>query len=192
MSWRHMGGGGIALPFLTSALDGGDWPASCLWEITPGTQWLGSWVGPRAGLDLWRREKSCLCQDSAFAVQPVAMLTELSWLLILTESGLYVWDSPHGPSLNPQTSLISMILKCWVGNDTDVRKLTHSSFATAVGAACPLQLDSIFTLKAWVLLGIVGFVFWNVLVGQVFLHILWFFLTIYAYREDIYNSANTS
>jgi hypothetical protein len=33
-----------------------------------------------------------------------------------------------------------------VENDTDVRKITHGSFATAVGAARPWQLDSLFTL----------------------------------------------
>jgi hypothetical protein len=24
----------------------------------PGTHWIGGWVGPRAGLDFWRKEKS--------------------------------------------------------------------------------------------------------------------------------------
>jgi hypothetical protein len=42
--------------FLTSALDGGEWSASCPADFTPreydpGTQWTGSLVGPRAGLD---------------------------------------------------------------------------------------------------------------------------------------------
>jgi hypothetical protein len=40
---------------LTSALDGGEWSASrpCRFtprEITPGTHWIGGWVGARAGL----------------------------------------------------------------------------------------------------------------------------------------------
>jgi hypothetical protein len=48
--------GGIAPPFLTSALDGGEWLASRPGSFTPGerapgTHWIGSWVGPRAGLD---------------------------------------------------------------------------------------------------------------------------------------------
>jgi hypothetical protein len=48
--------GGIAPPFLTSALDGGEWSASrpCCFttgEIAPGTHWVRGWVGPRAGLD---------------------------------------------------------------------------------------------------------------------------------------------
>jgi hypothetical protein len=41
---------------LTSALDGGEWSASrpghfIPGERTPGTDWIGGWVGPRAGLD---------------------------------------------------------------------------------------------------------------------------------------------
>jgi hypothetical protein len=41
---------------LTSALDGGEWPASRPGRFTPrerapGTHWIGGWVGPRAGLD---------------------------------------------------------------------------------------------------------------------------------------------
>jgi hypothetical protein len=50
------GSGIVAPPFLTSALDEGDWSASCpghftLRERAPGTQWKGGWVGPRASLD---------------------------------------------------------------------------------------------------------------------------------------------
>jgi hypothetical protein len=50
------GGGNIAPPLLTSALDGGEWLSSrpgrfTSGEIAPGTHWIGGWVGPRAGLD---------------------------------------------------------------------------------------------------------------------------------------------
>jgi hypothetical protein len=39
------------------ALDGGEWSASCPShftpsEGTPGTHWIGGWVGPRAILDV--------------------------------------------------------------------------------------------------------------------------------------------
>jgi hypothetical protein len=37
-------------PFLTSALDGGEWSASSPGRFTPGTHWIGGWLGPRAGL----------------------------------------------------------------------------------------------------------------------------------------------
>jgi hypothetical protein len=33
------------------ALDGGEWLASRPGRFTPGTQWIGGWVGSRAGLD---------------------------------------------------------------------------------------------------------------------------------------------
>jgi hypothetical protein len=42
--------------FLTSTLAGGEWSASRPYRFTPGeralgTQWIGGWVDPRAGLD---------------------------------------------------------------------------------------------------------------------------------------------
>jgi hypothetical protein len=52
----YRGSGGIAHAFFTSALDGAKWSVSCPCRFTPrerapGTQWIGGWVGPRAGLD---------------------------------------------------------------------------------------------------------------------------------------------
>jgi hypothetical protein len=46
----------IAPPILTLALDGSEWPASRAGRFTPGecalcTHWIGSCVGPGAGLD---------------------------------------------------------------------------------------------------------------------------------------------
>jgi hypothetical protein len=48
--------------FLTSALDGGEWSASRPGRFTPGerapgTHWIGSWIGPRTGLDNVERRK---------------------------------------------------------------------------------------------------------------------------------------
>jgi hypothetical protein len=37
--------------FLTSALVGGEWSASRTGRFTPGTHWIGDWVGFRTGLD---------------------------------------------------------------------------------------------------------------------------------------------
>jgi hypothetical protein len=45
------GSGGIAPPFLTSALDGGELSSPCPGHFTFGTHWRGGWVGPRTGLD---------------------------------------------------------------------------------------------------------------------------------------------
>jgi hypothetical protein len=36
---------------LFKGLDGGEWSASRPGRFTPGTQWIGGWVGPRTGLD---------------------------------------------------------------------------------------------------------------------------------------------
>jgi hypothetical protein len=37
--------------FLTSALAEGEWSALCPCRVTPGINWIGGWVDPRAGLD---------------------------------------------------------------------------------------------------------------------------------------------
>jgi hypothetical protein len=42
--------------FLTSALVGGEWSASRPGRFTPGTHWIGGWVGPRTGLDVEMRK----------------------------------------------------------------------------------------------------------------------------------------
>jgi hypothetical protein len=47
-----MGSGGIAPPFLISALDGGEWSASRPCRFTPALpRRIGGWVGPRVGVD---------------------------------------------------------------------------------------------------------------------------------------------
>jgi hypothetical protein len=53
---KTYGGGGIVPPFLTWELDGSEWSASRPGRFTPGkgapgTNWIGGWVGSRAGLD---------------------------------------------------------------------------------------------------------------------------------------------
>jgi hypothetical protein len=52
----YRGSGGIAPPFLNSALDGGEWSASLpgqftTVEIAPSTHCIGGWVVSRTGLD---------------------------------------------------------------------------------------------------------------------------------------------
>jgi hypothetical protein len=54
--------GGIAPPFLASALDVGVWSASrpglfIPKEIAPITYWIGGWVGPKVGLDSVKKIK---------------------------------------------------------------------------------------------------------------------------------------
>jgi hypothetical protein len=57
--WRS---GGIAPPFLTSALDGGEWSAACSGRYTPreiylGTHWIGGWYGPHGRFERCEEKK---------------------------------------------------------------------------------------------------------------------------------------
>jgi hypothetical protein len=65
---------------LTSALDGGEWSASrpgrfIVREGTPGTRWIGGWVGSRAVLDaMVKRKIHSPCRElnlRTLIVQPV-------------------------------------------------------------------------------------------------------------------------
>jgi hypothetical protein len=59
-----LGSGCIAPPFLTSALDEGEWPASRPCRVTPGTHLIGGWVNPRTGLDHMEKRKILQCRES--------------------------------------------------------------------------------------------------------------------------------
>jgi hypothetical protein len=55
-SSKHMEEWGTTPPFITFALDGGEWSGlrPCRFtpgERAPGTHWIGGWMGPRFGLD---------------------------------------------------------------------------------------------------------------------------------------------
>jgi hypothetical protein len=52
------GSGRISPPYFTSTLDGGEWSASRPFRFTPGTRFIGAWVGPRVGLDAIQKGKS--------------------------------------------------------------------------------------------------------------------------------------
>jgi hypothetical protein len=61
-----MGSGGIAPPFSTSTLDGGEWSASLPGCFTRGERALGThrirgWVGPRVVLDAVEKRKILHC-----------------------------------------------------------------------------------------------------------------------------------
>jgi hypothetical protein len=74
--------GGVDIPvhiFLTSALAGGKWSASRPGRFTPGerapgTNWIGGWVGPRAGLDNTEKilDPTGTQNSDPSVVQPVA------------------------------------------------------------------------------------------------------------------------
>jgi hypothetical protein len=81
-----MRSGGIAPPFLTSALEGGEWSDSrpCRFNAgksAPGTHWIGGWVGPRAGLDAMEKINILRLpgiEPGPSSPYPVAIPTELS------------------------------------------------------------------------------------------------------------------
>jgi hypothetical protein len=57
------GSGGVATPFLTSALDGDEWSTLRPGRFTPGetafgTHWVGGWVDPRGGLDAMEKRNN--------------------------------------------------------------------------------------------------------------------------------------
>jgi hypothetical protein len=55
----------MAPPFLTSALDGGEWSSSRLCRFTPAdTHWIGGWVGPRVCLDSMEKRQIWHCRKS--------------------------------------------------------------------------------------------------------------------------------
>jgi hypothetical protein len=63
------GSGGIAPPFSTSALDGGEWSASrpgrfIPGEIAPSTLWIGGWVDPTVGIDDVEKREMLPCRES--------------------------------------------------------------------------------------------------------------------------------
>jgi hypothetical protein len=92
--------------FLTSALDGGEWSASCPSRFSPrekgpGIQWTEGWVVPRAGLDavVWKKNPQPLSGLEPPIIQRYN--TELSWLLLSWKQKIYhrvhkkppMWDS---------------------------------------------------------------------------------------------------
>jgi len=58
---------------LTSALDVGEWSASCPGRCNPSvSRWLGGWVDPRADLDAVAEKLSAPDGNRIQVVQPVA------------------------------------------------------------------------------------------------------------------------
>jgi hypothetical protein len=82
---KAWGNGGIAPPFLTSALDGDEWSSITLLSLYPRRKRLryplaAGWVREPVWT-LWSREKSFdPSGNQALAVQPIAVLAEVSRL----------------------------------------------------------------------------------------------------------------
>jgi hypothetical protein len=77
MSWRHMGEEEVLFLLILNLRTKWGWVVSVTSRprFTPGTHWIGGWVGLRAGLDAGARRKIlCLCRGSNLEhpiVQPV-------------------------------------------------------------------------------------------------------------------------
>jgi hypothetical protein len=76
--------------FLTSALDGGEWPASRPGRFIPGKRtpsihWIGGWVGPRTDLD--DMEKRKILTLPGFELQPLGRPTRSQSLYRLRYTG---------------------------------------------------------------------------------------------------------
>jgi hypothetical protein len=85
---------GTAPPFLTSALDGGEWSASrpdrfTPGERSPGTHWIGGLVGPQPVWTLWRSSPAHT-EDRTSAFQPVARRYTDCAILENIQDGLWV------------------------------------------------------------------------------------------------------
>jgi hypothetical protein len=82
------GCGGVAPSFIISALDGGEWSASCPWHFTlgiepPSTHCIGGWVGSRAGLDSMEKRKSCPFQESNPSCPLHSLVTYTGWAKLI-------------------------------------------------------------------------------------------------------------
>jgi hypothetical protein len=78
------GTGGVEVelhPFLTSALDGGEWSASRRGRFTPGT------VGPRVGLDAAMKNSQPMPELETPIIQPVAQRYTAELPLLLDMEG---------------------------------------------------------------------------------------------------------
>jgi hypothetical protein len=122
--------GSIAPPFLTSALDDwSEWSAhapSCFTheKRAPGTQGIGSWVGPGASLDTTELRKiSCPCHELNHGVQPTTCCytdwatpaPDKCYGILQKYSGVYCKQIATEPSNIPE-----ILLRQWEAQGTPV------------------------------------------------------------------------
>jgi hypothetical protein len=81
-------------------------------ERTPGTHWIGGWVGPRAGLDAGARRKIRPCRGSNLDRPIVQPVDNLLIILIFIAQSLSLFSIT---SLNITTKSHAVLNKCGVG-----------------------------------------------------------------------------
>jgi hypothetical protein len=87
------GSEGIVPPFLTSALDGGEWSTSRPGRFTPGTHWIEGWLGPRAGLDTMEKRLILTLPAIEHRLHPIYVLNYNFVPAWLEVPGLDKWQT---------------------------------------------------------------------------------------------------
>jgi hypothetical protein len=117
------GSSGIAPHILTSAVDGGEWSASRPFRFTPGTHWIGGWVGPRSGLDaMMKRKKShhCPCTELNPSYPARSLLPTLAELPQLLTDGFSRVRRIEVTTLT--SGLCHEISECWSNTCNESRR----------------------------------------------------------------------
>jgi hypothetical protein len=159
---KTWGSGGIAPPFLTLALDGGEWSASCPSLITRrervhSTHWLWGWLGLNVGLDAVEKVGILHCWESNPGHPPHSLLLyrlNLSWLLVCGDRTFKNGHWPVAVSCSSGTwavdSLFFHLGRGWLLHNAQslvfqsLMEIPTASFATSRFRVCLRALCSVF------------------------------------------------
>jgi hypothetical protein len=142
------GSGPIVLPFMTAALAGGEWLASCPDHFTPGkelpsTHWIGGCVGPRAGPDTVEERKipcpywesnpshpACslsLCWKLSQLLLKKVGITWCVWCGLVEVVGvtLYSWKYRYAINVSAKYNTEVNLISCWDLWNSLVRHISY-------------------------------------------------------------------
>jgi hypothetical protein len=134
MPWRRMGSGGIALPFLTSEVDGGEWSASHPSRFTPRDPLYRRLGGPHSPSGRWGEEKNLLSLPgieprllSHPARSPSPIATELSRLSCPPPPlSLYIYNtSVYIKFCNDEWELWNYVISGYHRNELSIVNTLH-------------------------------------------------------------------
>jgi hypothetical protein len=103
---------------LTSALNGGEWSASCPGRFNPregdpGTHWIGGWVGPRAGLDAMVKIKIPKPHRESNPRTPIVQLVAQRY----TDWAIWPTDRPTDRPTNQPTNQPTLLSReCFISS----------------------------------------------------------------------------